>query len=51
MFWDMAMVLKATKEVPAASSLGIYSLPGTLAKSEIMETYGNMASLGKVQPL
>ncbi|KAI5932139.1 Zinc finger protein 35 [Manis javanica] len=45
MFWDMAMVLKATKEVPAASSLGIYSLPGTLAKSEIMETYGNMASL------
>ncbi|KAK2494949.1 hypothetical protein MC885_007455 [Smutsia gigantea] len=51
MFWDMAMVLKATQEVPAASSLGSYSLPGTLAKSEIMETHGNMTSLGETQDM
>lgn len=46
MFWDMAVVLKATQEVPAASPLGSYSLPGSLSKSEILETHGNMASLG-----
>ncbi|KAI2529188.1 ZNF35 isoform 6, partial [Pan troglodytes] len=40
--WDMAVVLKATQEAPAASTLGSYSLPGTLAKSEILETHGTM---------
>lgn len=47
MFWDMAVVLKATQE--AAAPLGSYSLPGTLAKSEILEHHGNPALLGKVQ--
>lgn len=50
MFWDMAVVLKATQEVPAASALGSYSLPGTLAKSEVLEPHGNMISPGKVEP-
>lgn len=45
-FWDMAVVLKATQEAPAASPLGSYSLPGTLAKSEILETHGTMNFLG-----
>ncbi|KAG8521535.1 Zinc finger protein 35 [Galemys pyrenaicus] len=51
MFWDMAVVLKATQEGRASSPLGNYSLPGTLAKREILETHGNMTSLGKVQPM
>ncbi|OBS80424.1 hypothetical protein A6R68_21369, partial [Neotoma lepida] len=46
MFWDMAMVLKATQEAAAAAPLGSYSLPGTLAKSEILEPHGNPALLG-----
>lgn len=50
MFWDMAVILKATQEAPATSAIGSYSLPGTLAKSEILETHGIMTSLGKVQP-
>lgn len=50
MFWDMAVVLKATQEAPAASAIDSYSLPGTLTKSEILETHGIMTSLGKVQP-
>lgn len=50
MFWDMAVVLKATQDVPAASALGSCSTPGTVAKTEILETHGNMTSPGKVQP-
>lgn len=50
MFWNMAVVLKATQEASAASALGTFSLSGTLAKSERLETHGNMTSLGKVQP-
>lgn len=46
----MAVVLKATQEVPAVSALGSYSLLGTLAKSEILDTQGNVTSLGEVQP-
>jgi KRAB domain-containing zinc finger protein len=45
MFFDMAVVLKATQEAPAAAPLGSSSLPGTLAKSEILETPGNLTSL------
>jgi hypothetical protein len=51
MFFDMAVVLKATQEAPAAAPLGSSSLPGTLAKSEILETPGNLTSLGKNQSL
>lgn len=47
MFWDMAVVLKAAQDVPAASALGSCSTPGTVAKSEILETHGNMTSLGQ----
>ncbi|XP_045846012.1 zinc finger protein 35 isoform X2 [Meles meles] len=49
MFWDMAVILKATQEVPATSAIGSYSLPGTLAKSEILETHEIVSSLGIVQ--
>lgn len=49
MFWDMAVVLKATQEAAAASPLGSYSLTGTLVKSEILEPHGNPTPLGKVQ--
>lgn len=46
MFWDMAVVLKATQEAAAASPLGSYSLTGTLVKSEILEPHGNTTPLG-----
>lgn len=46
----MAVVLKATQEVPAVSALGSYSLLGTLAKSEILDTQGNVTSLGEIRP-
>lgn len=46
MFWDMAVVLEATRDPPAASPLAGCSLPGTLCKSEILETQGNANSLG-----
>ncbi|KAI4532190.1 hypothetical protein MG293_017455 [Ovis ammon polii] len=46
MFWDVAVVLKPTQEAPAASAPGSSSLPGTLAKSELLDTHGNMACLG-----
>lgn len=55
MFWDMALVLKATQEAAAAAAasaaapLGGFSLPGTLAKSEILEPHGIPTLLGKVQ--
>ena len=58
MFWDMALVLKATQEAAAAAAasaaaaaapLDGYSLPGTLAKSEILEPHGIPTPLGKVQ--
>lgn len=51
MFWDMALVLKATQEAAAAAAapLGGYSLPGTLAKSEILEPHGIPTPPGKVQ--
>jgi len=51
MFWDMAVVLKPTQEAPAASTPGSSSLPGTLAKSELLDTHGNMACLGEVNSL
>lgn len=57
MFWDMALVLKATQEAAAAAAasaaapLGGFSLPGTLAKSEILEPHGIPIPLGKVQLL
>ena len=50
MFWDMAVVLKATQEAPTGSTIGSYSLPGTLAKNEILDTHGIMTSLGKFLP-
>ena len=51
MFWDMAVVLKPTQEAPAASTPGSSSLPGTPAKSELLDTHGNMACLGEVNSL
>ncbi|KAF6101766.1 zinc finger protein 35 [Phyllostomus discolor] len=51
MFWDMAVVLKATPEAPAAAAPGSHSLLGHLARSEVLETHGNVASLGKCSPL
>lgn len=51
MFWDMALVLNpAMQEASAASTQGNSSLPGTLAKSELRETHGNVTYLGKVRP-
>eukprot|EP00069_Balaena_mysticetus_P006779 bmy_18766T0 len=46
MFWDMTVVLKPTQEASAASTPGSSSLPETLAKSELLETHGNMTYLG-----
>lgn len=51
MFWDVAVVLKPTQEAPAASAPGSSSLPGTLAKSELLDTHGNMACPGEVNSL
>ncbi|EPY89035.1 hypothetical protein CB1_000140006 [Camelus ferus] len=48
MFWDMAVVLKPVQEAPAASAAGGFPLPGTLAKSELLETHGNMTYLGQL---